>query len=881
MTASEHAFANPGRIKLALVSHGVALPEGLPDSSRWVAHVNGVETVVDIRLPSGHFCTVPVGQSYTEQSPYALKFVQGKPYLYHQNERMEISLVEVPSFYRRKTRHGARMGSFASLHDRLLILQPWMGCGLFTQAEKACQYCQFDSLLNDVSPPLRDPLELVEVVLEVLKERDIDTVYLYNGFSPEADCGLAQLAPVIALLRRHLGQRQIALETVAPAEVTVIDELYAAGLDVFICNLEVADESRFNELCPGKAVAGGHQAIWNALEHANQVFRRGAVVSNLIVGLEPVESTIEGMKQLVRSGVVPLISGFRPLPGTPLESHPMPSLETIEEALLSQYELLETSAIPTHRLRGMGRVLTPMESRVFDGSEAALEQRWDDHSLLHRSRIWMDHIRRKLRVREGQDGSGVTMDHRPFSQVLADMALPYMAMLLLAVLTATAYSVVPPEGLTESGWRALIVFILCLVLWVTQLLPLSVTSLLGVALLPFLGVLSANHVFALFGNPAVFFILGAFMLTAGVMRSGLSTQFALMVMTHTSSSPKVLLMAMLGLPALMACVMPEHAVSALFLPLAIELVAVLGLRRGHPYAQALFFALAWGAIIGGVMTLLGGARGPLALALSSELSGQTFSFLQWTLAAFPVVLVELALAAWLLLRMVGQVELDMSKVAANLHEKRLQTGAMGGRSWMMAILLLLTVISWMVAGHAEVLASIALVSVVLMFVLRLVEWHDIESHVNWGVILMYGGAIAIGKSLSDTGAAVWLAHTLIPGDMSGLALIALLILITLMFTEGMSNAAAVAVVLPLAIPVGVSAGLEAVQISLLIGIAAGFAFMLPMSTPPNAMIYSSGYVSSRAMLRYGVVLSLSALIMMWVAVQWWWPLVGLNMGVSQ
>jgi anion transporter len=175
------------------------------------------------------------------------------------------------------------------------------------------------------------------------------------------------------------------------------------------------------------------------------------------------------------------------------------------------------------------------------------------------------------------------------------------------------------------------------------------------------------------------------------------------------------------------------------------------------------------------------------------------------------------------------------------------------------------------------LASISLVAVVVMFVLRIVAWSDIEKHVSWSVILMYGGAIAIGKSLSDSGAAVWLAQTLIPGDMVGLGLLALLVLLTLFFTEGVSNAAAVAIVLPIAIPVGLSAGLDPVGVALTIGLVSGFAFILPMSTPPNAMIHATGYLRSSSMLRYGGILSLSAFVIFMLVSQYWWPIVGISL----
>ena len=873
MTDDLHPFANPGRTKLSLVSRGLALPKHFPHASQWLAHINGMETTLDVRLSSGHFCSVPVGQPYTEASTFSIDSVQGnQAVLSCAGEQETVELIQTPAFYKQYTRQGSRMGSFASLHDKLLILQPFMGCGFFDKQGEACAYCQFDSMLNAEQPPLRDPLELVEVVRAALDERDVDTVYLYNGFSPGADAGLLQLVPVIALLRRHLGHRQIALETVAPEDVDVLDALYAAGLDLFVCNMEVFDAQRFATICPGKEAHGGQARIEQVLEHAVWVFRPGAVVSHLIVGLEDVSSTLAGMKHLVAKGVIPLLVPFRPLPGTPLQDEPIPSMDDVEQALLQQYQLLESSDVPTYRLRDMGRVLTPMESRVLDGDAAALPDLWVISSWGRRWAGWTDGVRRYVRAEAPADEQQAST-----RQLLLHASIPFVAMSVLMAVFAYLLSMTSPEGLSDAAWRALLVFGLCLVLWVTQLLPLAITSLLGMALLPLLGVMTASNVFALFGNPAVFFILGAFMLVAGVMQSGLSERLALGILLRMSHRPNQLLLTMLLLPALMACVMPEHAVAALFLPIAWEIVRSLQLKQGHVYGQAIFFALAWGAIIGGVATLLGGARGPLALALGQTLTGQSFSFLQWSLAALPVVLGVLVVAALLLLKMTKQAVLDLHAVHEHFEQRRLEMGDWDVKGVLMAILMLGTVVAWILAGHANTLASISLVSVVLMFALRLVAWRDIEQHVSWSVVLMYGGAIAIGKALSDTGAASWLAMTCLPGGMVGLGLMVFLLLLTMFLTEGVSNAAAVAIVLPIAIPVALAADFDPVAVSLLVGIAAGFAFILPMSTPPNAMIHASGYLRSGAMLRYGSLLSLSALIIFSCVVLYWWPLMGLNL----
>ena len=470
----------------------------------------------------------------------------------------------------------------------------------------------------------------------------------------------------------------------------------------------------------------------------------------------------------------------------------------------------------------------------------------------------------------------VILDQRPMHVLLARKALPFMAMLLIAGVTWWAVGQATPSGLSEHGWRAIIVFALCLVLWISQLLPLAVTAILGLALLPLLGVLPATETFALFGNPAVFFILGAFMLAAGIMKSGLSEQLALSLLERVGSSPRRLLLAMLLLPELMAFFMPEHAVAAVFLPLAWEIVRGLGLKPGDRYAQSVFLAMAWGAVIGGVATLLGGARGPLAMALVQELTGKSFSFLDWSIAAAPLVVGMLVVgAAWLLF--ITPVDgLHVESVRKNIEQKRLELGLLNWQGRIMALLMIVTIIAWLSAGHVAGLASIALISVVCMFALRLVSWKEIQTHVNWDVILLYGGAIAIGKAIAVTGAGAWLAAWLLPVGTTGLGLLLLLALTTLLLTEGVSNSAAVAIMMPVAIPAGIAAGMDTAMVSLAVGIVAGFAFMLPMGTPPNAMIFATGYVKATSMLRYGVMMSIAAFTLFMLTIWLWWPVAGIG-----
>lgn len=468
----------------------------------------------------------------------------------------------------------------------------------------------------------------------------------------------------------------------------------------------------------------------------------------------------------------------------------------------------------------------------------------------------------------------VAIDRRPWPALLLRQSLPYLALLLLALLAWWALEQAPPQGLSVSGWRAIIVFALCLILWVTQLLPLAVTSLLGLALLPLLGALTASEAYSLFGNPAVFFILGAFILAAGVMKTGLSEHIALGLLRYVGTSPRRLLAGMLLFPAMMAAFMPEHAVAAIFLPIVLEIIHGLGLPRDHRYAVSLLLAMAWGAIIGGVATLLGGARGPLAIGILQEITGRSLTFADWTLAAAPIVIAMLTVALGILLYGVRGTDIGVAAAGERLRQRQLELGRLPARGKWMSVIMLATVSAWVLMGHAYGLASIALAAVVIMFACRLITWRDVEEYVNWGVVLMYGGAIAVGKALSDTGAAAWLASGVLPADVPPLALLAVLAAITLLLTETVSNAAAVAILLPIAVPLGIEAGVDAVTVALAVAIVAGFAFMLPMGTPANALIYSTGYLRLRYMLKRGIILSASSWLLFMATAAWVWPHLG-------
>jgi sodium-dependent dicarboxylate transporter 2/3/5 len=453
---------------------------------------------------------------------------------------------------------------------------------------------------------------------------------------------------------------------------------------------------------------------------------------------------------------------------------------------------------------------------------------------------------------------------------------PIAATLIILILV----SVLPcPEGLSREGFKALGIFLSAIVLWVTAAIPLSVTGLLIFVLLPLLGVMESDRAFALFGNRAVFFILGAFILAGAMLKTGLSRRLSLVFIRRFDASPRRLLVGILVTCALLAFIMPAHAVAAIMFPVVTVIASSLNLEPGESqYGILLYLSMAWGAIIGGVATLLGGARNPLAIGLLTEYYGTSISFLDWIVAAVPITVVMLLLAAVVLFVFFRIDVEDVAPARRVLAEELREAGPMSPEEKRVAVLMVATILAWILFSEELGLAGIALLSAVALFLLRTIEWTDVESYVNWGVILMYGGAISIGSALVETHAAHWVSELVLSNvSLSPLLFLALASLVAKFLTEGISNAACVSILLPILFEVGELYHINPVATVLIVAIPSGLAFALPMGTPPNAIAYSSGYYEVRDILVPALVLNIVSWILFIALAAIYWPLVGFRL----
>ena len=470
----------------------------------------------------------------------------------------------------------------------------------------------------------------------------------------------------------------------------------------------------------------------------------------------------------------------------------------------------------------------------------------------------------------------IIVDRRPMVLVILDRL---RREILLALFFAVFFFLISLEGpvdLSREGYKVLCVFFLCVSLWTTNLIPLSITSLLAIAMIPMMGIMNASDVYSFFGNKAVFFILGVFILSAAMIACGLSTRLSIWVIDNWGANPSRLLMAIYFLSAFSSCFMSEHAVAAMMFPIVLEIVNTLGLRKEDSvFGKGMFFALAWGCIIGGTATVFGGGRVLLGVEILEKTThNASIGILEYTKLSFPLVFI-LFICGWVVLKLFFSPDItDIEPVHQVLQKKLKSMGAVTIKEKGIACVMILTLIAWFCFSEDIGIANIALIAIVLLFVLNLINWRMVEEHVNWSIILMYGGAICLGEVMSQSGAALWLAKQAFEGTASPTIFLLLVAILSTVLTNFMSNSAVIAVLLPPALSMSDTYGLSPSMVAMTVILTSNFAFILPIGTPASAVAYSSRFISIGEMVRTGSLLSLLGLVAFATLLFFYWPILG-------
>jgi sodium-dependent dicarboxylate transporter 2/3/5 len=388
-------------------------------------------------------------------------------------------------------------------------------------------------------------------------------------------------------------------------------------------------------------------------------------------------------------------------------------------------------------------------------------------------------------------------------------------------------------------------------LWVTEALHVSVTALLVPLLAALSGVLAFDEALLQFADPVIFLFLGGFALAAGLQRQGLDRWMAGQVMRRAGAHFGRSVRWLFWLTAFLSMWISNTATAAMMLPLALGLLAPLAIEDYRRTWMYVLLGVAFSANIGGIGTLVGSP--PNAIAASNV----GLSFADWLLWGLPLVLVLMPLME-LALRWALKPALELK-----VTPPPPQAGWTRTQQQMLAVFGL-TVVLWVLgAPIAEWAglgrgydAAVAVFALVTLHGLKLASWQDIERSTEWGVLLLFGGGLTLSKALADSGAANWLASQL-GGPLAGMPVllcVALMVLFALLLTEVTSNTASAALRVPLFL--GLAPHVDSVPLAVLVAVGTSCAFLLPVATPPNAIVFGSGHVPQRVMIAAGTRVTL-------------------------
>jgi sodium-dependent dicarboxylate transporter 2/3/5 len=290
-------------------------------------------------------------------------------------------------------------------------------------------------------------------------------------------------------------------------------------------------------------------------------------------------------------------------------------------------------------------------------------------------------------------------------------------------------------------------------------------------------------------------------------------------------------------------------------------------------------SVAFGCSIGSLGTLIGGARNIYAVGVLSDI-GINVTFFDWMKYSMPVVLIALPLV-WLVLQFSFPIELkDISAARKEIKNQVTVQGKMSKNEFIVLFILSITILLWIFFSSHQYfgLAVIAILGCVLLFLTGVVNWKDIEKRVPWGIILLYGGAITLGIGIYETGAGTWIADQIfILAGVNLYIVILMMIILTVILTNMMSNIGAVAILLPIGIAIAPAVGISPLLSSMIIALSGGLSFMFVISTPGNAIAYSSGYFSIRDLFRAGIFANIICIVIVYlVALLYWIGVLGLD-----
>ncbi len=496
------------------------------------------------------------------------------------------------------------------------------------------------------------------------------------------------------------------------------------------------------------------------------------------------------------------------------------------------------------------------------------------------------HAMKSVEKNKGGARSIVSAGEARFDELRAKLGIVLAPGLFILML------VLPLPGLSTEAHRLAAVMVAVITLWVTEAIPLPVTALLGPTLAVILGVAPAGQAFAQFANPLIILFIGSFILAQAIFVHRLNERIAYGVMSWKviGARPTRIMIAYGGIAAVTSAWMSNTATAAMLLPIGLSLLAFMESEAdiSKNYGTVLMLVTAYGCSLGGIATIIGTPPNVIAVGMIEQYAGVQITFVEWMVFAVPISLLMLLFLFFYLNWVGGAGVKEIPGAERIIQERKAALGEWKPGERNVSIAFLVTVALWVIPGllplipinspgftsfvdqlRAAVPISVAaIVGTTLLFVLPIsrtqrqtITWKQ-AAQIDWGTILLFGGGLALGDLARQT-----LLAEAVGQGITGILPVSSIVGLTfasavfgVFLSETMSNTAAATIAVPIIISIAQAAGVDPVPPAIAASLAASVAVVLPVSTPPNAIVYSSGKVPLMQMVRYGLILDGVAII---------------------
>lgn len=448
-----------------------------------------------------------------------------------------------------------------------------------------------------------------------------------------------------------------------------------------------------------------------------------------------------------------------------------------------------------------------------------------------------------------------------------------------------------PEGMNLHAWKTLACASIMIVWWIFEPVPISVTALLPLVLFPFLGISSFNEVSPFYASQAIFLFLGGFMLALALQKWNLHLRIALHIVKLTGTNADAIIAGFMIATALLSMWISNTATTVMMLPIGLSVInflmdenesAIQGTEKQKRFfSLCLMLSIAYAANIGGTATIIGTPPNTILVGFMKEQYGIDITFSSWLLVGLPFMLTLLLICWAVLTKLVYPSKLGHLPNSQRLIENEfIRIGPISRAEKKVGIIFAFIALFWIFRSPLQSFApnieltdyGIAVVAIFLLFLTPidfkkgefLLSWKDTEK-LPWGILLLFGGGIALAKTLSQTGVVDWFAAIISDlGFVSHVYLTLTAIVVVLLLTELMSNMALIAIFLPVVAALAIAYNQDPLLMAIPATLAASCAFTMPISTPPNAIVFASGHLRVHHMIRAGFILNIVTIALLMI-----------------